>query len=80
MVQVAVNLPERLLDRVKTFAERNATTVEKAIEQLVVAGLACVGGRDSQPGFRLKAYNMGQPRVSLYDKEALYAALDDEVE
>jgi hypothetical protein len=83
MTRTTISLHESILGKVRRVAQQSHTTLGETITDLLNLGLQAKSaqiqkGRQPQR-FRLKTYRMGSPKVSLEDKEALNAILDERV-
>ena len=73
-------LPDSIHKRAKAVARRlNKTLSELTAEALELQLLAIQGqGRPAKRTLKVKSYEMGEERVDLSDREALYAVMEEQ--
>jgi len=77
MTRTTISLHESTLRQVKEIARRQHMTLGETVTELLGVGLAKKGEKtQARKRFVLRTFKLGIPKVSLEDKDALYAVFD----
>lgn len=76
MTRTTIDIDASVLGELRARQRREGKTLGQLASELLATALHETGGEVEQQPFRWKSHHMGEPKVDLEDREALWAILD----
>ena len=77
MPRTTIDLDGSVLEGLRRVSRREAKSMGQVASELLAPALAAERSGAGTPAFKLRTARLGEPRVDLEDKEALWAALEE---